>query len=133
MPLLVTIHSKHYPGVDVDVCGATIMFYSPVVREFLLWAGMCVGLRSILCVSIPCRLPFAIVAGLLLLTASLAALFGFLGLRWCAVARLKRVLRAERVGHVAPVLSCAGDDSMRPLPQLSASVQARATARARRS
>lgn len=28
-----------YPDVELDVCGATIMFYVPVMRDLILWAG----------------------------------------------------------------------------------------------
>jgi 1-acyl-sn-glycerol-3-phosphate acyltransferase len=28
-----------YPGVEVDVCGATIVFYSPFVRDVCMWSG----------------------------------------------------------------------------------------------
>jgi hypothetical protein len=30
---------KLYPSLDVDVCGASVMFYCPLLREFCLWAG----------------------------------------------------------------------------------------------
>jgi len=30
---------KAYPGLDVDVCAASVMFYAPIVRDVCMWAG----------------------------------------------------------------------------------------------
>jgi hypothetical protein len=34
-----TQFQKSYPGLNIDVCGASIMFHAPLLREIVMWAG----------------------------------------------------------------------------------------------